>query len=371
MYTFKPGPEKSGMRRLRLRRIGVGAGLLIALLLTLSPAGTSWTSFPVTKSQGSQENVASYESELQKGFDLLRRHRWEDALKSFKRANEMRNKQSAECFYGMAQAYQGLDAYKNVVESCDKMIEFSAGDTKGQAQCYNLKGIALQTLAENKDQKKLQEAEAAFRQGLALATDLPILHYNLGFTLLQENHDPEGIAELKKFIELQSEGAKAEQARKVIENPRRAREAYAPDFSITTSEGEYIALDDLHGKVVLLDFWGTWCPPCVESVPSLRDMNKRYAKEKSFVMISVSVHDEEDKWRAFTTRNQMVWPQYFDRESKVQRAFGVNRFPTYILIDHEGIVRFKTSGMNFEREASLNDAIHKQIKIVAKAAPAN
>ena len=107
------------------------------------------------------------------------------------------------------------------------------------------------------------------------------------------------------------------------------------------------------------------------SVPSLRDMYKRYAKEKSFVMISVSVHDEEEKWRAFTAKNQMVWPQYFDRDSKVQRAFGVNRFPTYILIDYEGIVRYKVSGMSFEREADLNDAIHKQIKIVAKAAPTN
>jgi len=367
MNIFRPGLCESPKRRLRLRRIALGT-LLMTFLVTLG--GASSARIPLTLSRLQETNV-TYDTELQKGFDLLRRRRWEDALKSFKRANEMRNKQSAEAFYGMAQAYQGLDAHKNVIESCDKMIELSAGNPQGQAQCYNLKGIALQTLAALKDQKKLQEAEAAFRQGLALANDVPILHYNLGFTLLQENRDAEGVVELKKFTELQTEGPKTEQARKVIENPRRAREAYAPDFSFTTSEGEFIALDDLRGKVVLLDFWGTWCPPCVESVPSLRDMYKRYAKEKSFVMISVSVHDEEEKWRAFTAKNQMVWPQYFDRDSKVQRAFGVNRFPTYILIDYEGIVRYKVSGMSFEREADLNDAIHKQIKIVAKAAPTN
>src|SRR5260221_5294540 len=99
---------------------------------------------------------------------MLRRHRWEDSLKSFKRANEMRNKQSAECFMGMAQAYQGLEAYKNVAESCDKVIELSAGDPKTMAQAYNLKGIALQAHAVVKDQKKLQEDETAFRQGLTL-----------------------------------------------------------------------------------------------------------------------------------------------------------------------------------------------------------
>ena len=343
-----------------------GAGVVLAFLFLMAVTGAMSIRLPAASSQGTEE---SYDSEFHKGMDLLRRRRWEDALKSFKRANDMRNKQSAECFYGMAQAYQGLEAYKNVAESCDRMIELSAGDTKTQAMGYNLKGIALQAQADVKDQKKLQEAEAAFRQGLALNTDLAILHYNLGFTLLQENRDPEGIAELKKFTELQPEGAKAEAAQKLIGNPRRSREAFAPDFSITTSAGEYVSLEDLRGKVVLLDFWGTWCPPCVASVPSLRDMNKRYAKEKSFVMISVSVHDDQEKWRDFTAKNQMVWPQYIDRDGVMQRAFAVTKFPTYILIDHEGIVRLRVSGMSFEREASLNDAIHKQIKIIAKSAP--
>ncbi len=255
MRNFKSGPGRGWARALWMRRIGVPAGL--ALLITLTPAGKRWSSFPVAtsqESQGSQVNDA-YDTEFRKGLDLLRRHRWEDALKSFKRANEMRNKQSAECFYGMAQAYQGLNAYKNVVESCDRMIEFSAGDPKSLIEAYNLKGIALQAQAAIKDQKKLQEAEAVFRQALALGTSLPILHYNLGYTLLQEGRDPEGIVELKKLTELEGEGTKAEQAKKLIENPRRAREAYAPDFSLTTADGEFLSLEDLRGKIVLLDFW--------------------------------------------------------------------------------------------------------------------
>ncbi|MDX6404032.1 MAG: hypothetical protein QOH70_1487 [Blastocatellia bacterium] len=364
METLKSGWERGGSRRFRM-----GAGLVVAFLIALSSAGNSWLSSPVIRAQAPQGNDASYDTEFQKGLMMLRRRLWEDALKAFKRANEMRNKQSSECFYGMAQAYQGLRAYKNVLESCDRVIELSANDTRAQAQAYNLKGIALQTQAENKDQKKLQEAEAAFRQGLALATGLPILQYNLGFTLLQEGRDPEGIAELRKFVELEKEGPKAEQALKMIENPRRAREAYAPDFSVTTSEGEYISLDDLRGKVVLLDFWGTWCPPCVSSVPELRDLRKRYAKESSFVMIGISSDGVEEKWRDFIVKNQMVWPQFLDRERKVQGAFEVTKFPTYIVIDHEGIVRYNASGSGPERMNSLDDAIRKQIKILAKTQP--
>jgi peroxiredoxin/TolA-binding protein len=366
------GSGKQRARRQRSTSIRTSIGFLLGLLVGLAIAGISWAGFPAARSQGAQGaqgNDASYDSEFQKGLDLLRRKRYDDALKSFKRANEMRNRQSAECFYEMAQAYLALEAYKTAAESCDKTIEFSGNDKQMQAQAYNLKGIAVQAQADGKDQKKLQDAETNFRQGLALGTDLPILLYNLGFTLMQENRDAEGIAELKKYVELMPEGAKAEQALKLIENPRRAREFYAPDFSVTTSEGEYISLDDLRGKVVLLDFWGTWCPPCVASVPALRDLHKRYAKEKSFVMISVSSDGIEEKWKEFILKNQMDWPQYLDRGHKVQQAFDVHAFPSYILIDHEGIVRFRTITTSWERTGELDSAIKKEIKIIAKSAP--
>lgn len=309
------------------------------------------------------------QAELTKGLELLRRHRYEDALKSFKHANDLRNHNCAECFFDMAQAYHGLTAYKNVIDSCDKAIELAPADKELTVSAYNLRGTALIESAERKDQKKLLDAESTLRKGIAIDPGAAILHYNLGVALMELNRDADGVAELKKYVELNPNSDNAEEARKLIENPRRSREAYAPDFSFTTAEGEYLSTDDLRGKVVLLDFWGTWCPPCRESLPSLRDLNKRYAKEKGFVMISVSVNDEQANWKEFTTKNQMTWPQAFDGDHKFSRAFMVNKFPTYILIDHEGIIRFRVSGFNFDREATLSDAIHKAIKVVAKSGP--
>lgn len=371
MHILKSVRDLGGSRGRWMLRMGVLAGLLMLFPIMETTAGSRWSRVPVATSQESQAaqgNDAAYDTEFRKGLDLLRRHRWEDALKSLKRANEMRNKQSAECFFGMAQAYQGLEAYKNVAESCDRVIELAAGDPKTLAQAYNLKGIALQSLAAGKDQKKLQEAEATFRQALALGSDLPVVRFNLGFILLQEGRDPEGIVELKKFTELEPDGAKNEQASKLIENPRRAREAYAPDFSLTTAEGEYLSSDDLRGKIVLLDFWGTWCPPCVSAVPTIRDLRKRYAKDPSFMIIGVSSDSDEAKWKDFTAKNQMVWPQYLDRDHHIQRAFDVHAFPTYIMIDHEGIVRFRGIGTSWERTGALDDAIRKEIKVIAKGA---
>jgi peroxiredoxin/cytochrome c-type biogenesis protein CcmH/NrfG len=318
-----------------------------------------------------QQPAASYEEEMASGREFLRRGRWEDALKSLKRANELKGKTSAETFYMIAVAYMGLEAYKNVAQSCDSAVQFAGDDVELKAKAYNLKGVALQKQADIKDLKRLQEAEAALRQAIAVKSDFNEARYNLGFVLLQQNRDPEGIEELKKYLETtfrEAEDPRYAIARKLIENPRRAREPFAPDFSFTTAEGEFISLEELKGKVVLLDFWGTWCPPCVASVPALRDLNKKYSKEASFVMIGVSSDGDEEKWRAFTAREKMVWPQYLDRDHQMQKVFSVRAFPTYIVIDPEGVIRYRAVGMSFEKEANLADAINKAIKRLSKPA---
>jgi peroxiredoxin len=270
----------------------------------------------------------------------------------------------------MTEAYFGLEAYKNVLEASDKVIELGSDDKQLIAKAYNYKGLALQQQAEKKDEKKLQAAEAMFRQGMAIEGAPPVMHYNLGYVLMQLNRDQEGAVELQQYIKLNPKGAYVESAKRLAENPRRARENYAPDFSFTTSEGEYIALDDLKGKVILLDFWGTWCGPCVESVPELRNLHKKYSKEPSFVLIGISSDSDEAVWRDFTAKNKMIWPQYRDKDRRIQRAFGVHAFPTYIVIDHEGIVRHQSIGLSLSRAATLDEVIRKQVKIVAKSTEA-
>ena len=337
------------------------------LLIAIGILGLSSQLYWTTAAQ----DPDAYEEELLKGKNLFGQRQYEDALKSFKRANDMRQKKCAECYAWMCETYLALEAYKNVIDSADKLIELANGDKQLLLNAYNNKGLALQASAEKKDQKKLQAAEAVFRQGLAVEGAPAILRYNLAVTLLQLNRDEEGVAEMKQYIKLRPNGGNIELARLMAENPRRARENYAPDFAFTSSEGEHIALENLRGKVVVLDFWGTWCPPCVASVPDLRNLYKRYSKEPSFVLISISSDSNEDEWREFTAKNKMIWPQYRDRDRHIQHAFGVHAFPTYIVIDHEGIVRFQTIGMSWQQSASLDDAIRKQVKLVAKSVEAS
>ena len=309
----------------------------------------------------------SFEDELDHGKLLFRQRKYDEALKSFKRANEIRNKQCGECYGWMSETYLLLEAYKNVIDSADKMIELAAGDNQLLLKAYNNKGLALQASADKKDQKKLAAAEVVFRQGLAIPGASPVLRYNLGVVLMQLNRDDEGVAEMKQYLKLQPRGGFSDMARKLAENPRRSRENFAPDFEFTSLQGEYITLEDLKGKVILLDFWGTWCPPCVESVPELRNLQKRYAREPSFVLIGISSDGDEQAWREFTDKTRMVWPQYRDKDRKILSAFNIRAFPTYIIIDHEGIVRYQSVGFSWTRSANLDDAIKKYVKVVARS----
>src|SRR5690349_2548087 len=149
------------------------------LLLVLSVVPNFASSQSQQQAQAQQTDDAAFQQELENGKDLLRKRKYDDALKSFKRANEMRDKKCAVCYAWMAETYFSLEAYKNVISAADKCSALAGTDTQLLLKAYNNKGLALQALAEKKDQEKLQAAEAVFRLALALPKAPAILRYNL------------------------------------------------------------------------------------------------------------------------------------------------------------------------------------------------
>src|SRR2546423_2334929 len=211
---------RTSRRTPRMLTCQTGRSLWLVILAAI--LGLSLIDFDGYWTADAQDPNVDYEEELLKGRDLYRRGDFEAALKSFKRANDMREKKCAECYSWMSDTYFVLEAYKNVVESSDKVIEFANGDRQLLLKAYNNKGRALLTWAERKDQKKLEGAEAAFRQALIIEGVPPVIRYNLGVVLLQLNRDAEGVTELKQYIQSQPNGQYIESARQMAENPRRA-----------------------------------------------------------------------------------------------------------------------------------------------------
>jgi thiol-disulfide isomerase/thioredoxin/predicted negative regulator of RcsB-dependent stress response len=307
-----------------------------------------------------QDKSAAYSSEMQRGNSALDQGRPEDALQAFKRARGLRDSEAADACLGMALAYQRLRAFKNAVESCDDALKRNRNDRQMEAQIRNVRGVALSELASGPGDKKLKEAEAEFRAALTANNLATVALFNLGTTLLRQSRDDEGIQALKAYLDRDPSGRRAPEAQRLIENPKRARVSYAPDFAVTTRQGDRIALSDLKGKIVLIDFWGSWCKPCVAAVPGLTRLAKKYASDQ-MIFISIA-EDKKEDWDRFIEQNKMTWPQYLDETRQLAELFGVREFPTYIILDGEGIIQARRSGYGNGTDGWIGDQIQKAQK---------
>ena len=115
----------------------------------------------------------------------------------------------------------------------------------------------------------------------------------------------------------------------------------APDLSCKTLDGKPLALADFRGKFVLLDFWATWCVPCLEETPSLKAVHDAFGKNDRFVMVGLSLDDTPDAPRQYAEKNGLAWTQAFLGAGDANRAatdFGVDGIPSVWLIGPDGKV---------------------------------
>jgi len=334
----------------------------VAILLTLLMA------WPLAARQAAPAAADSKgAAALQRGELALRSRDYDAALAAFKQASVAFNKSSPQAFYGMARAYHGQGAFKNEADVCAEALKFTAEDRKLEATVRNQRGLALVALSDTAGSRALKDAETEFRSVLALPGAAALTHYNLGIVLLKQNQDQDGIAELQRYVDTGVRTFEADTARAMILNPRRAREPFAPLFKVTSLEGETISLEDHVGKVVVLDFWGTWCGPCVAAVPSVVDISRKYAN-RPVALIGISSDSQTDRQKVigFAAAHKMTWPEYIDGNRQIERIYDVHAFPTWIVVDAEGIIRDRIEAWGSSTRSDIERAIDRALKSVPK-----
>ncbi len=116
----------------------------------------------------------------------------------------------------------------------------------------------------------------------------------------------------------------------------------APEVVTTTLDGREWVLQSQKGKVVLIDFWATWCGPCVASVPKMKQIFEKYRNHPDFLMVGVSLDSNAGAVKNFVADRKIGWLQLYDeqngRNNRFARVFGVNAIPSVWLIDKEGRV---------------------------------
>jgi thiol-disulfide isomerase/thioredoxin len=119
----------------------------------------------------------------------------------------------------------------------------------------------------------------------------------------------------------------------------------APDFTLADMDEEMHRFKDLRGKVVLLNFWATWCPPCRREMPSMERLYQKL-KGEDFTVLAVNQMEDGDHVFAYTGQLEVdpTFTILFDKDSRVSNSYRVNGLPTTYLIDKQGNIRFRAIG---------------------------
>ena len=117
----------------------------------------------------------------------------------------------------------------------------------------------------------------------------------------------------------------------------------APDFTLTDIDGKKLSLSDYKGKVVLLDFWATWCTPCGEEIPHFVEMQQKYGSQ-GFQVVGISMDDDAKPVRDFYQKYKMNYPVAVGDDKLAQNFGGVMGLPVNIVIDREGRIVTKYLG---------------------------
>ncbi len=117
----------------------------------------------------------------------------------------------------------------------------------------------------------------------------------------------------------------------------------APELEVTDMKGAPVSLSSFKGKTVLLDFWTTWCPPCLADAPALDDLYRKYA-DKNLMIVGISVNEDRETVEDFLHKHSHSFPIVLTTENEMPRAYQLSAFPTYIVIDPNGAINSAFDG---------------------------
>jgi Tol biopolymer transport system component/thiol-disulfide isomerase/thioredoxin len=291
------------------------------------------------------------------------------ALEAFTQANALRNRTSPEAWLGMARASYGQGVFGESLRSADRALKHATDDPTLQAAIYDQRGLSLSAMATGPDDPRLSDAARNFQSAVDLDPQLSTAVYHRGVALMAAYRDDEGVADLRRYLNKVHGGSEVEAAKRLVDSPRRARERFAaPRFSLTTPEGKAVSSAGLTGKVVVLDFWGTWCAPCRANTPGLVKLYEKY-KHQPVVFIGVGVGEKSiDRWRTYVAEHGMSWVHALDtgKPDEIAQRFHVLSIPDYVVIDGDGIIRARLQEWGAEGPVALEASIRKALAVASR-----
>ncbi|RJP32132.1 MAG: TlpA family protein disulfide reductase [Candidatus Omnitrophota bacterium] len=143
-----------------------------------------------------------------------------------------------------------------------------------------------------------------------------------------------------------------------VKEPKVGKEA--PLFKGKTVEEQTLELNDFRGKVVLIDFWASWCGPCRQEIPHLQEAYELYHKS-GLEIVSVNVNENSETIKQFTQKTKMPWKHVLDEDGKISSLYKVQFIPSVFLLDHTGKLMAEGNDLRGNRLLKIVEKYIKQI----------
>jgi len=303
--------------------------------------------------------------------EYLHQHRKDAALDAFKKADKQDDGHCLACQRDMVKYGMELGDWKTAEIAAQEMVAQAQGDKNIAIAHYTLGAVLYIEAVQKHKQDLFAAVHEEMAKALASAPNFPDAIFSDGQALAHMNRDDEARAKFADFAKRQPEGDPSRQrALRYVDQPELARARMAPPFAVTTTDGRRISLDDLKGKVVLIDFWATWCGPCLEALPHIRDIVRKFNGEP-LVVLSISLDDDEKKWKEFITKNEMTWNQCHSESGfrgPVAQLFSIHEIPQTFTIDADGVLQDQRIG-DADIEGKLKKLVKRAHEVQAQATP--
>lgn len=314
---------------------------------------------------------AAAQSAYKQGADYEQRQQFGSALDSYKAAQKQAG-QSLDCLRAIQRAQMKMESYKDAAATSAKIASLTH-DPKQKGGAEFLEGQALyrQSLAYtagegnyDKNPKRalesLKQAQEVLERGAADDPNNEPLLMLYGRILAAQHQDEEARREFTACAAMPgTSAAECARARRLSSNIDSARNEPVPPFELKTIDGETVTRDSLAGKVVLVDFWATWCPACRSDSGYVQSLLDSF-HDGRFVLLEVDVDENRSAWVQYVNANQLKGTQIRDADKSAQFAFHVSAFPTYIIVDGNGSVRMRATGTEGDLRGTVRRLLAEQ-----------
>lgn len=310
------------------------AGMLLVLACVVTP-------LLAQEKAGEGPTNEKAQKTYKEALEFLHRRMPDAALESFKKADKQDGGHCVACQKNMIKYGVELGEWKMAEAAAGEMVAEAQGETSVALAHYDFGFVLLQEAINKHKDDLFARAHDEMTKALAVAPNFPAAIFVDGRALARLKQDDAAKARFEQFVKMKPiDDPDRQRAVRYISQPELARARMAPPFAVTTTDGQRLSLDDLKGKVVLIDFWATWCAPCREAVPHLKAIAKKF-QGQPLVVLSVSLDTDEQKWKDFIAKNEMTWLQYRDGgfSGLMAKLFAVDAIPHTFTVDTDGVLQ--------------------------------